>query len=432
MSFKRTSIAYGSALIINRAASFLLLPLLTSSLSPDLFGLLSVLQFTYMAALMFAIHGLDDASVRFCTSNDTNQRQFFKSTLTETSLFSVITLPILWGIITMFSTTESSIISLLIPLYLWVLADTVYIPTANICRANGKAAQVSAALIIQGLLTWILVWISLKYFNMGLSGILTAYALSSILPLPILLQGITSQTKSGATKSISFKDVRKYAIPAGIISLFTVGINFSDRYIIAKLGSTHDAGLYSVGFRLGMIVALAVSAFRMAWYPIAYKQLEDGHKKGMFQKESFKIILALSALALLVSFFRNEIAALTLFGKNIIAPEYHDGLSIIPIITLAFVFDGASTLADTALFYKQKMKLLLTITSIVLTIKVSLSILLLQFGIIGVALSSLIAFSLQTIIIEVTNRKYLSIQILGLKHFVLLALVSAAIFVSYI
>lgn len=425
MSLSRSIVSYGAALVVNRAASFLLLPVLTSALTPDIFGALSILQLFYMAALMFSVHGLDEACIRFGISQNNNNPQFLRFILREAFLYALLTIPILFLLL---PSPDN-----LLPLLMWIFADALYVPSVAFCRAINKTSGVVWALIIQGVLTWILIWISVSIFNVSINGILLSYAVASIIPLPILLKGIF--TKDKLSTAIPYKTIRKFAWPAGLISIIAIGINFSDRYIIAKLSSTYDTGLYSAGFRIGMVVSMAVSALRMAWYPSAYRQLEtDSSSPQLFKKESLKVIAMLGFIAIMISAFRHKVTEIIILGKHLIAPEYSDGLIVIPTIALAFIFDGASTISDTALYFKQKMSILVAVTLTTLILKVALCIILVpKIGIQGAALSTLIAFTVQAILFEILNRTILNCKILSTTHWLLLLSLSAVIFTtSYI
>jgi O-antigen/teichoic acid export membrane protein len=184
-----------------------------------------------------------------------------------------------------------------------------------------------------------------------------------------------------------------------------------------------------------MVVSMAVSALRMAWYPSAYRQLEtDSTSSQLFKKESLKIIAILGFIAIMISIFRHKLTEITILGKSLIAPEYENGLIVIPIIALAYVFDGASTIADTALYFKQKMRMLVAVTLTTLTFKVILCIILVPLiGIQGAALSTLIAFSIQAIFFEILNRTVLKCKILSTTHWLLLLSLTAIIFtINYI
>jgi O-antigen/teichoic acid export membrane protein len=432
MTLSKSIVSYGAALVINRAASFLLLPILTSALTPDIFGALSLLQLFYMAALMFSVHGLDEASIRFGISQDNNNSQFLRFILRETSLFTLFTIPILLLTLVYSDVSQSISPANLLPLLLWIFADALYVPSIAFCRAINRTSRVVWALITQGLLTWVLTWLSVSKFNLSINGILLSYAAASFIPLPILLKGLFTKENSKSSIPIPYKTIRKFAWPAGLISIIAIGINFSDRYIIAKLSNTYDTGLYSAGFRIGMVVAMAVSALRMAWYPSAYRQLEENSKSTqLFKSESLKIITILGVIAVFISFLRHQITGITILGKSLISPEYENGLIVIPIIALAFVFDGASTIADTALYFKQKMRLLVVVTLSTLTIKVVLCIILVpRIGIQGAALSTLIAFIFQAIAFEILNKIILKCRILSKANWFLLASVSVIIMLT--
>jgi O-antigen/teichoic acid export membrane protein len=385
---------------------------------------------------MVSVHGLDEACVRFGRNNDESGKSLINSATKESFITSLFVIPFI--AVAFFTVDIFSALPLytLATLAVWIIADALLVPYIAYARSVGKATHVAVVLVIQGIVTWILTYIALTYLYASINGILLSYAAASIIPLVILT------INSGAIKTLfansrpDFPAIRKYALPAGIVSVVAIAVNFSDRYIIALFCSTHETGLYSAGFKIGMIISMSISAIRMAWYPSAYRQMEESsfeHNTGnsLFARESILIITCIGMLAIVISFFRNQIGAIEILGKPIIAAEYREGLVVIPVIALAYVFDGAATLADTLLYFKQRMAAVLKISLLSLFVKLALCIILIRhFGIMGAAISTLAAFILQAVAFETVNRRVLKLSVLSVKHWAILSIISALVILS--
>lgn len=431
MSLKGSFISYGIALGVNRMASFLLLPLMTAALKPEAFGLLSLIQLLYMLSVSFAVHGLDEAAVRFASIN--GERRIAKLLVKETLLFALISFPILIIFSMLTGTGMALSPAIFSALFLWIIVDSQFLPIIAYFRAKGEHFLVTASLITQGAFVWLFTWQALSIFEGSIAGILFANSAATAIPLVVLLIKLFAIKPDAAssgeliTSAVFLKNIRSFAWLSCLVAILYSAISFGDRFIITQINGAHDTGLFSAAQKLAMVVALTLGAFRMAWYPVIYRALEAGNTTNNGKIIS-KAILTFGIAAISVSLFRNQIASFTFWGKSVIAPEYHSALGLVPLIALSVVFDGAATLADARLYFDKRMWLVAKISMATLAVKVLSGLFLtLQWGIKGAAVSLSLAFLFQTVCIEIANKKIYGNCLLTGFHRVLLVIVSLII-----
>ena len=80
LSLGKQSIIYGLGHVLTRLANFLLLPLLTNSLTPSDYGIISIIYIFIGFTMTFYRYGMDSALMKFYI-NSNNSKSYFSSIL---------------------------------------------------------------------------------------------------------------------------------------------------------------------------------------------------------------------------------------------------------------------------------------------------------------------------------------------------------------
>lgn len=104
-----------------------------------------------------------------------------------------------------------------------------------------------------------------------------------------------------------------------------------DRIMIAKLQSVDQAGLYSVGYRVGSLTYIVIGAFTLAFMPNFYELMKNG-KFAVVDQLNRQVMWVVSAIGI----------GLMLFGGvllRLLAEEkFHDGAVVVPAVVLGYIF----------------------------------------------------------------------------------------------
>jgi O-antigen/teichoic acid export membrane protein len=192
-------------------------------------------------------------------------------------------------------------------------------------------------------------------------------------------------------------------VPAGLASML---LSVSDRYILQGLVSPSDLGIYSLGYRLGMIVqVLIIGPFTIAWGPFLWAVSSQNEAKAIYASV-LKYFLAISLfVSLTVSLFAKEIV-------NLIAvPEYLNAFKIVPYVTISYVFYGLYYVFSPGINLQSKTKYLPFIVGASALINIVLNYQLIPvYGIMGAAASTSIAYLLLPIGTYFASRRYYPIS----------------------
>ncbi len=225
------------------------------------------------------------------------------------------------------------------------------------------------------------------------------------------------------------KKVLRYAWPLVIVGIAHVINNLSDRWFIKELssgnGDNFDAsGIYNGCIKIAIFMTLFTTAFNYAAEPFFFKNAD--------RKDSYEVYgqltLAYTIVACIVFLGINLNIDLL---KHMIDSEYHAGLGIVPIVSLAYLFLGIYY--NFAIWYKLRdkttMGAMIGIIGAIITIGINV-ILVPKFSFYGSAIASLICFLTMCFLAYITGRKHMPIQY-PLGKMTLYIVVSSVVFLIF-
>ena len=241
----------------------------------------------------------------------------------------------------------------------------------------------------------------------GVAGIFTAFIISSTL-LPILL--INSNFFSFDILKVDralIKELFFYGLPLAVTTGLTLIVDFSDRFLIAKLMSQDYAGLYSANYdfilqTLGFLTGI----FYLTFFPRINKIYESKNYVE-FNKEITSYLNIVLIAVLPVSIFyitlANDFANIFLG-----APFRSFSGKLIPIISLGVLIGNLKAYILDLVFYLKKITFIQIIPALFITfINIFLNLLWIpQFGLVGAAYATLVSFALGAFLSYWISRRY--------------------------
>ncbi len=204
------------------------------------------------------------------------------------------------------------------------------------------------------------------------------------------------------------KQVLSYAWPLVIVVIAHVINNLSDRWFIKEFSASGNdlvaSGIYNGCIKIAIFMTLFTTAFNYAAEPFFFKNAD--------RKDSYQIYgqltLAYTIVACIVFLGINMNIDLL---KHMIDSEYHAGLGIVPIVSLAYLFLGIYY--NFAIWYKLKDKTtvgaIIGIVGAIITISINI-VLVPKISFYGSAIASLICFSSMCMMAYITGRKHMPIH----------------------
>lgn len=422
---------YGISTIVGRFLGFFLVPFYTNVINTHDYGIYSNI-YAYLAFLNIVfIYGMDSAFMKYSSLNDGKEKKKIFSTaylfVFLTSIGLALFLLLLKTPLSHVMEISDSYSNLYYYLIFILIFDTLaLVPFANLRleRKAGKFTSIKLANIILNLaLNFILV---LKY-KLGIEAIFIANLIASAFSFVVLAPEIFKSLVLKIDKEL-LKKYLKFGLPYLPASLAATVVQVIDRPVVLAMTNESTLGIYQANYKLGIFMMLFVSMFQYAWQPFFLNNAKEKNAKELFAKILTLFIIISSLIWIVLTLFVEDFARFEFLpGKSIIGKEYLSGIAIVPIILLAYLFNGIYYNFQAGIYIEEKTKYYPYVTGVGALANVVVNILLIPIlGLIGAALATLASYIIMAAGLYYFSQKYYPIKYEFKKIFKILT----AIFVT--
>lgn len=406
-SLSKDTLIYGTGTMVARFLNFLLVPFYTNFIPPAEYGVISNI-FAYIAILnVFFSLGLESGFFRFSAFLEVGDKKenfsipFFTVAINSLLLSSIIFfVPGLFAPI--FSVTEANYDLIKYTALILFFDAIVLVPFANL-RLNKKPVKFSVIKIINIIVNVVMNILLIVVFKFGIEAILISNLAASIITFLVLLPEIIPNIKLKFNRKL-FDELIKFSlpyIPAGISANIIQVIN---RPLMLYLTDESTTGIFTANYKLGIIMMIFVTMFDFAWRPFFLNNAKDPEAKKLFSKVTTLFVVTGSLICLITSVFLNDI--ILIFGSS-----YRTGQYIVPVILLAYLFNGIYVNLMPGIYFKKKTKYLPYITGVAAIANVICNLLLIpHFNMMGAAISTLISYVIMAVCLYFVSQKYYKID----------------------
>jgi O-antigen/teichoic acid export membrane protein len=406
-SLARHFMVYGLANIANRIVGFLLIPVYTHYLATSEYGTLELLELTtYVIGIGLAM-GIGDSVLRFFYDSDDLEE---KKVVVSTGFFSIWALCLVGGGLLVLLSGQVSLLvfesgdyaGMFRVVFIGLVLNMANgIPLAFM-RAQQKSFLFSAVSFVRLALTLGLNILFIIGFGWGIWGILISTVINQALAAVYL--GIYTVRWCGFHFSPGkLRQLMVYGLPFIPQSFGLFIINFADRFFLQRFTDLSEVGIYSLGYKFGMVInPLVTSPYEAIFRPKMFELIgrDDAPKINAvtFTYFMFLEIFVCLGIAVVIKDALHFISA----------PEYHSAYMVVPVILLSYVFNGAYVHIQAGLLITKKTKHIAYIVAAAAVVSLGLNMLLVpMIGIWGSASATLASFGLMfTLCLVVTRRIY--------------------------
>lgn len=404
----------GTANLIIALRGLILLPIITKTLGASGYGIWAQVLITLGLIGPIAAIGLDFTFVRFFAGvKDKKEIQegFFSILITMFCWGSFIAL-ILFFLATpianiLFSDASASgivkLTALIIP---FSIINLLFL---NFFRTFRQMKTYSILMILQnfGEVAMIAYFI---FSGFGVFGAVISLLIVRIFMGAITFVMIVSQIGIKIPKFSNIKSYLKFGVPL-IPSEFSHWItNSSDRYVIIFFMGIGSVGIYSAAYAVGCIITMFITPLNFVLVPALSKSYYEGNI------DEVKNLLSYSLKYLLM------LAIPSAFGLSILAkpilqimtkPEFvPSGSLVIPFIAASMILFCIYAIVGQVIVLVKKTKIIGTVWSVAGLTNLGLNMIFVpKIGILGAAITTLIAFGIATAITSYYSFKYLKFDI---------------------
>ncbi len=403
-------LVYAIGIILSRIVAFLMIPIYTRVLSPADYGILEILSLTTEVVAMLAGVGIGLAVIRSHHQVETVEEQ---STIASTAALLLLTI---FGIAAAIGIAAAGPLAELLlgdaagdagPLYVRLAVFGMFcgglleVPMA-LLRARQRSSAVVTVSLVRLALSLSLNIVLVVWLRVGVVGVLWSTAITTALISGWLFVQLLREHGVRPTRAVA-KQLAAFGAPLVIWNLASFVLHYSDRYFLRVYTSMDTVGLYSLSYKLAMLLSMfVIGPFSDAWIP---KSLEIEKREGEGAVPTLRLITGYYNL-LLVSIG----LALALFAGDIITiatgARFHGAADTVPILVVAMVFFGYRAVGQLGALIRGRSDLIAigaTVAAVVVTI---LNVALIpRFGVTGAALATLLAFLTEFLVMRALSSR---------------------------
>jgi O-antigen/teichoic acid export membrane protein len=340
------TVLYGLGSFVPRFLNFLLVPLHTDVFLPEEYGVISkILAFVGVLNVIYTF-GMETAYFRFATKPEANEKRVFDLAQTV-----IVTISVFISIVLILE-AEPIANALAIPgnanLVIWfvliMLIDAVVaVPFARL-RLKKKAKQFAIGKIMNVV---ILIGLNLYFLkvaynpSVGIGYVVLANLFANAFYILFFLKTLISW-RPALEKNTSMT-MLSYSYPIMLTGVAGVTSEMFSRQTLdwwlppnfyPGQSPQYALGIFSACYKLAVLMSLAIQAFRYAAEPFFFSNAADKQSPQLFAQINHYFIVVCCLLLLAVG-INLDILKYFLGDSN-----YWQGLPIVPILLLAYLFNG--------------------------------------------------------------------------------------------
>ncbi len=389
--------------ILTRFSGFILIPLYTNILSTTEYGDYGLLMAVYAILNVLYQAGLFQGFIKFFYDKGVDSKRIVSTTLNTIILFGFVVallLSLFYRPLAVLSGISLNLSTLLLIIFWLILFDTIAYFGLHFLKTKKMAKHAVSYSLITAIANLILNVLFLVVFKLNILGILLAQGLSNILLLSLTFRHF----KKYYLFLIDWILLRKlfwFSLPLVIAGFFGIMMSVADRFIIDYFMDRSEVGLYSLAYKLGLLMNVFVIAFRTAYLP-HFLSIGRPEPEAIKEKETLvselrltlnKLVGLISILFLAVVLLLQYLFKIEIAGYYLINPDYISAVYVVPFILLAYAFNGLAAFFSLAPYLSGK-SFHFVITDIIgFAVNITLNFILIpRYGIMGAALATLVGY----------------------------------------
>lgn len=187
-------------------------------------------------------------------------------------------------------------------------------------------------------------------------------------------------------KAAYVKEAFKFSLPRLPFAFSLVVLHSSDRLMLSSLSGIEEAGIYTLAYSFGAMIALVISSITPAILPNYYRLIKLARYEEL-DSINIKLFSIICCLGFLICLFIDDFVNLFLDEK------YADVSTIIPFIVLGYIFHAGSSIFCRIFDYKKSTYLLSLIAFIAAVVNILLNLILIpEMSSLGAAISTAVSF----------------------------------------
>lgn len=405
-SLAKHSVIYGMGSLLTKLLGFLLLPIYTRYLTPADYGILALLFIMGSATDILVRLGFGPAIFREVIYRGSDERQVESTALYflagESALFlgifmffSPLISRLIFGV-----PTYAHLLTMIFASSLLGVVDHIALAKLRIHQRSFLFAAISVGKFLTGTLLNIYFIVILQW---GVKGLVICSLVQAALSAALSLALIISDLKLTFSMPI-LRRILSFGIPHVPNGLSRLLMNYADRFFLQHYSTAAEVGLYSLGYNIGMVLNLMVTAIQTAWPA----QMFAMAKKPDAERQLSRILTYYLAILGFIGLGFSVLAREVLLVMT--TPHFYRAWIVVPLVSLSYILAGTVYMTNTGLETRNKMRYTSPIIAASAAMNLGLNYLLIPpFGMMGAAFATLISYLFFAVVNTAVNLHFWSI-----------------------
>lgn len=410
------SMLYTIGNVANRVAGFALIPLYTSYLSPEEYGLMALVDlFLSLSVIALGIQSVGGAMIRIFHDHDdaaAKDRVVSTAVLMMLALNLAVILPVLgvapWLSELIFgldSTPET------VRLIRWAFVAMLPSNLVELLLVHVRLQQ-NAFFFVRYSLCQLVLTLALNVFfiaykELGVWGFVYSKLIANGIGAAYLGLRRFSVLRCGFERDAA-KRILSFGSPLIVAGVAFFLIHFSDYFFLNRLRSMHDVGLYEFAYRFPFLVTFLVGEpFGRVWSVSLYDLAKNDEWKEQFVRVLAYLVYALTAVGLGVAVFSDEI--IEVMARN---SSFWAAASFVPLLVLAYCLREVADYFRNILYLNKQSGVVGRVALACAIVNVGLNVMVIPaWGVMGAALCTLVTWGLYLALCLVEQRREHNLQV---------------------
>ena len=383
---------YGVGEVLSRAVGFLLLPLLTAYLTPADFGISSMLAaLTFLLTPLFSLGMGAAIAPAYFHRPDTGHKAAVIGTTVAILSASVVVM-LVAGVATAplmsdLSFQTGAYARLVVLAVLGAAFTILTIPFRQYFQFEQRvrayvALSTCSALVTAAVTVWAVVGL-----GRGILGFIEATVIGQAFTFAIFLTIASRRVNLSVDWAIG-RDLLRLGLPMipAFGSIFFM--QHGSKYLLQRLGSLDDVGIYTIGLNVGLVISVLVTGFQSAWVPY-FMSFADRQDEARIQlgRVATYYVFSFGAVSLVL------FAVARLVVLLMTQPEFHPAWRVVGLSAAAQFLSGFFIVLLPGMYYAREVKYIALIQGAAALIGLLIGVgMILSFGVFGAALGLTLSY----------------------------------------
>jgi len=407
-SLAKNSIIYYVSTILTKGVSFFLLPLYTSILSQEDYGVLELMSIISTIAIILFTFQIGQGVARYY--NELFNQKQIKIYTSSIAFFAIVSFSLFFIGSLLFLNQLSNYLNLSTETTFYavlsIALNGLFYLSQNQLTWKIKPVQEMISSLVYNISTIGITIFLLVYQKEEITGIFKAQCIGAILGM--LVAYLFTRKDYGFYFSIQvLKKLFRYSLPLlpGAISIFIY--NFTDRICIKEMLELDDLGVYSVGNKIASIFTFTTIGISSAISPLIYRH----YKEKQTPEKIALLFRVFSSLSFIVLCFLAFFAALII--EIMTSSDYSAAIPVVPFLLFAIYLNSLTFFFPGLSIAKKTGKISFIATSAGVFNLILNLILIPRYGIVAAAVVTCLSFGLNFILLYYYAQKeyYISVSL---------------------